>query len=79
MLADSIIGRVGRAECATTVKPTANNGVADTRVHFKDVYIRRRRTMGESVFAIAVLVGVAIWAYREGKRKGIKSSSRRRR
>jgi len=35
--------------------------------------------MGEPVFAIAVLVGVAIWAYREGKRKGIKSSSHHRR
>ncbi len=35
--------------------------------------------MGESVFAIAVLIGVAIWAYREGKRRGSNSSSGRRR
>ena len=35
--------------------------------------------MGEPVVAIVVLVGVAIWAYRESKRKGINSSSGRRR
>jgi hypothetical protein len=35
--------------------------------------------MAEPLFAIAVLVGVAIWAYREGKRKGINSSRGHRR
>ena len=38
-LADSIIGRVGRAECATIVKPTANNGAADMWFHFQKTFI----------------------------------------
>ena len=35
--------------------------------------------MVEPLFAVVVLVGVAIWAYREGKRKGNNSSRGHRR
>ena len=35
MRANSIIGRAGRAECATIVKRIVDNGANDTRVHFQ--------------------------------------------